>query len=175
MHDQAKYKPLAYSEFFADGRAARPAVAGAVARGQLHDDELLYTGKLDGQYSRVFPFAVDRQVLGRGQERFGIYCAPCHDQLGNGQGMIVQRGFRPPPSFHDQRLRDAAPGLIFDVITNGFGTMWSYADRVVPEDRWAIAAYIKVLQLSQNAKLDDVPESDRNKLQGELDSKGGGR
>jgi mono/diheme cytochrome c family protein len=171
MHDQAKYKPLAKSEFFADGRSARPVVAGSVARGQLRLDDQLYTGRMNGQYATTYPFPIDRTVLQRGQERFNIFCAPCHDQLGYGQGMIVQRGFRPPPSFHDQRLRDAAPGLVFDVITNGFGTMWSYAERVSPEDRWAIAAYIRVLQLSQNARIADVPESDRNKIEEALRNK----
>lgn len=165
MHDQAKNKPLGASEFFADGRASRPVVSGTVARGQLRLNDHLYTGRINGQYAETFPMQVDLPFLKRGQERFNIFCAPCHDQIGNGQGMIVQRGFRPPPSFHDQRLRSAAPGLIFDVITNGFATMWSYADRVSPEDRWAIAAYIKALQLSQSARIDDVPEAERIKLQ----------
>ncbi len=168
MHDQTKYEALEASAFFADGRSARPVVAGTVARGQLQADELLYTGRIDGKNAEVFPFPIDQHVLQRGQERFNIYCAPCHDQLGHGQGMIVQRGFRPPPSLHDERLRNAPPGLIFDVITNGFGVMWSYADRIAPEDRWAIAAYIKVLQLSQNARLEDVPPAERARLEESL-------
>jgi cytochrome c553 len=139
-------------------------VAGTVARGQLRDDELLYTGRVDGRYSEVFPFPIDRAVLERGRQRFNIYCSVCHDQLGNGQGMIVQRGFRPPPSLHEERLRKAPPGLLFDVITNGFGVMWSYADRIETRDRWAIAAYIQALQLSQNARIEDLPEAERSRL-----------
>ena len=152
MHDQAKYEPLEASSFFADGRSARPVVAGTVARGQLHEDELLYTGKVGGQYASVFPFAIDRSKLERGQERYAIFCAPCHDQLGSGQGMIVQCGSGRRRRFTSSGCA-MAPGMIFDVITNGFATMWSYGDRITPEDRWAIAAYVKVLQLSQNARL----------------------
>lgn len=168
MHDQAKHKPLSASAFFADGRSARPVVAGTVARGQLRDDDHLYTGRVNGVYAETYPFPITEPVIRRGQERFNIFCAPCHDALGTGQGMIVQRGFRPPPSLHEQRLRDAPPGMFFDVITNGFGVMWSYADRVAPEDRWAIAAYIKALQLSQNAKLADVDAAQRQKLESAL-------
>ncbi len=164
MHDQAKFQPLEANAFFNDGRASRPVVAGTVARGQLRLDDHLYTGRINGQYADTFPFPIDRRVLDRGQEQFNVFCAPCHDQTGRGQGMIVQRGFRPPPSFHDERLRAAAPGLIFDVITNGFGTMWSYGDRIPAEDRWAIAAYIKVLQLSQNVRVDELTDRDREKL-----------
>lgn len=166
MHDQPRYEPLEGSNFFQDGRASRPMVAGTVARGQLHLDEHLYTGKVGGEFVKTFPFAIDQKILKRGQERYNIYCTPCHDQLGTGQGMIVQRGFRPPPSFHIDRLRDAAPGYFFDVITNGFGAMYSYADRVSPQDRWAIIAYVRVLQLSQNATMDEVPAEQRRQLLG---------
>lgn len=151
MHDQPKAEPLEYSSFFPDGRSARPVVAGTVARGQLRADQHFYTGKIDGRHADTFPFPVDAGVLRRGRERFDIYCSPCHSRLGDGNGMIVQRGFRRPTSFHDDRLRKAPPGYFFDVITNGFGTMFDYSDRIVPEDRWAIAAYVKALQLSQNA------------------------
>ena len=164
MHDQAKAKTLAYSDFFADHRAARPLVPGTVARGQLHLDEQLYTGKINGQYAETFPFAITAEDLRRGQERFNIFCSPCHGRLGDGNGMIVQRGFRRPSSYHEDRLRTAPPGYFFDVITNGFGTMYDYSDRIAPEDRWRIVAYIRALQLSQNADLKDVPDAERDKI-----------
>jgi cytochrome c553 len=166
MHDQPKYKPLAGSTFFEDGRASRPLVDGTVARGHLRTDEFFYTGKIGGKFVDVFPFPVTRAVLDRGREHFNIFCAQCHDRTGNGQGMIVQRGFRQPPSYHIDRLRQAPAGHFFDVITNGFGTMYSYASRISPEDRWAIIAYIRALQLSQNATLADVPSEERQKLVG---------
>lgn len=166
MHDQPKYKPLAGSTFFDDGRASRPLVEGTVARGHLRTDELLYTGKVSGKPVDIFPFPVTRPVLERGRERFNIYCAVCHGRDGNGQGMIVQRGFRRPPSYHIDRLRRAPAGHFFDVITNGFGSMYSYASRISPEDRWAIVAYIRALQLSQNATLADVPLEERQRLLG---------
>ncbi len=165
MHDQPKYVPLRESTFFRDDRSARPLVEGTVARGQLHDDELLYTGKAHGEDSPVFPFAVDARVMARGQERFNIYCAPCHGRTGQGDGMIVRRGYRRPPSLHLDRLRDAPAGHFFDVITNGFGAMPDYAAQVRAEDRWAIVAYVRALQLSEHAALADVPAADRDKLQ----------
>ncbi|HEY1910234.1 MAG TPA: cytochrome c [Vicinamibacterales bacterium] len=165
MHDQPKYIPLRESTFFRDDRSARPLVEGTVARGQLHDDELLYTGKVQGEDSPVFPFAVDARVMARGQERFNIYCAPCHGRTGQGDGMIVRRGYRRPPSLHQDRLRGAPAGHFFDVITNGFGAMPDYAAQVRAEDRWAIVAYVRALQLSEHAALADVPAADRNKLQ----------
>jgi mono/diheme cytochrome c family protein len=166
MHDQPRFEPLEGSTFFQDGRASRPLVEGTVARGQLHLDEHLYSGKVGGEFAKTFPFEINKEVLERGQERYNIYCSPCHDKAGTGQGMIVQRGFRPPPSYHIDRLRDAPPGYFFDVITNGFGAMYSNSDRVSPKDRWAIIAYIRVLQLSQNATIDDVPEEQRRQLLG---------
>ena len=166
MHVQPKILPLAPSQFFDDGRSARPVVPGTIARGHLHTDELLYTGKIKGALADAFPFRITRKDLARGQERFNIYCAPCHGRLGNGQGMIVQRGFPPPPSYHIDRLRQAPAGYFFDVITNGFGTMYSYASRVTPEDRWKIVAYIRALQLSQKAALADVPPAARPPLEG---------
>lgn len=164
MHDQPRYKPLAASDFFDDGRASRLQVEGTVARGQLRTDELYYTGKSGGNLSEVLPFPATRELLQRGRERFGIFCTPCHGALGNGEGMVVQRGFRHPPSFHTDRLREAPVGHYFDVMTNGFGAMASYASRIPPADRWAIAAYVRALQLSQNARLDDVPVAERAKL-----------
>lgn len=165
MHLQPKYKPYEASTFFDDGRSERPMVPGTVARGQLRIDEQLYTGKVNGVVVDTFPFAITRKDLERGRERFNIYCSPCHDYMGNGRGMIVQRGFPPPPSYHIDRLRRAPVGHFFDVMTNGFGSMYSYAARVSPEDRWRIAAYLRALQLSQHASLADVPEAQRPQLE----------
>jgi mono/diheme cytochrome c family protein len=165
MHDQPKYIPLRESTFFNDERSARPLVEGTVARGQLHDDELLYSGKVKGDDATVFPFAVDARVMARGQERFDIYCAPCHGRTGQGDGMIVRRGYRHPPSLHQDRLRTAPAGHFFDVITNGFGAMPDYAVQVRAEDRWAIVAYIRALQLSEHATLADVPTAERSHIQ----------
>jgi Cytochrome C oxidase, cbb3-type, subunit III len=165
MADQPRYEPLAKSDFFGDERSARPLVEGTVARGQLRSDEDLYTGKVNGRLTETLPFPVTKDVLLRGQERFDIFCSPCHDRIGNGQGMVVRRGLRPPPSFHIDRLRTAPAGHFFDVITHGFGSMPDYAAQVAPKDRWAIVAYIRALQLSQNAKLIDVPEAERRSLE----------
>jgi len=164
MADQPRYEPLQKSDFFDDQRTARPIVEGTVARGHLNADEQLYTGKADGEPAKTFPFPIDRQVLQRGEERFNIFCAPCHDRVGDGQGMIVRRGFRPPPSFHIDRLREAPPGHFFDVISHGFGSMPDYAAQISVRDRWAIVAYIRALQLSQNAAIGDVPEDKRGAL-----------
>ncbi len=172
MHDMPRYEPLEASDFFADGQSARPLIEGTVARGQLLEDEHLYTGRINGRLAETFPFPITGAILERGRERFNIYCAPCHSRLGEGSGMIVHRGFQRPPSFHTDRLRDAPAGHFFDVITHGFGAMYSYAYRVVPRDRWAITAYIRVLQLSQNATLSDVPQEVRSQMQqstGEID------
>jgi hypothetical protein len=165
MHDQPRYEALEPSDFFADGRSSRPLVEGTIARGHLRADELLYTGKINGELSQVLPFTVTDELLARGQERYNIYCTPCHDYAGNGQGMIVQRGLRPPPSFHIERLRGAPIGHFFDVMTNGYGAMANYASEVVSGDRWAIAAYIRALQLSQHADVAGLPEADRRALQ----------
>lgn len=166
MHVQPKYKSFEPSSFFDDGRSERPAVPGTVARGQLHLDELLYTGKVNGVVANIFPFPITRKDLERGRERYNVFCTPCHDYAGTGQGMIVQRGFPPPPSYHIQRLHDAPVGHFFDVMTNGYGTMYSYADRIPVKDRWRIVAYIRALQLSQETKLADLPGEDRSKLPG---------
>jgi len=157
MHDQPRFKPLAKSDFYADLRSARTPVAGTVARGQLHEDSYLYTGKIGNNPGDYMPFPVTEEVLLRGRERFDIYCSPCHSRLGDGRGMIVQRGFRAPPSYHTERLRNAPLGYFFDVITQGFGAMPEYASQIPARDRWAIVAYIRALQLSQHATSSDVP------------------
>jgi cytochrome c553 len=159
MHIQPKYLPYEPTDFFADGRSERPPVPGTVARGQLRTDELLYTGKENGVVANEFPFPITRADLERGRERYNIYCTPCHDYTGTGNGMIVQRGFPHPPSYHIDRLRQAPVGHFFEVMTDGFGAMYSYAARVSPEDRWRIAAYIRVLQASRNTNVQDVPDA----------------
>jgi mono/diheme cytochrome c family protein len=165
MHDQPKYIPLRESAFFSDARSARPVVEGTVARGQLRDDALLYTGKTDGAVATVFPFPVDGQVMARGQERFDIFCAPCHGRAGLGDGMVVRRGYRRPPSFQDERLRNAPAGHFYDVVTNGFGAMPDYAAQINARDRWAIVAYIRALQLAGHATIADVPAGERGRFQ----------
>lgn len=162
MHDAPRYDPLEASRLFPDGASARPTVAGTVARGQLRPDAAFNTG-LDagGAPVAVIPLPVDRALLRRGRERFDIFCSPCHGRLGDGRGMIVRRGYKQPQSFHLERLRAAPVGYFFDVQSNGFGQMPSYAFLVPPEDRWAIAAYIRVLQLSQAARLADLGAVDR--------------
>jgi mono/diheme cytochrome c family protein len=164
MVDQPRYEPLEPSTFFPDGMSARPPVSGTVARGQLHEDEAFYKGKVDGQYVNELPVEIDRELIERGGERFNIYCAVCHGPSGYGDGMIVQRGFRKPPSYHIERLHDAPPGHFFDVMTNGFGAMGRYSTQIEPRDRWAIVAYIRALQVSQNATLDNVPPEQRASL-----------
>ena len=165
MHDQPKFIPLRPNDFFVDGRSERQLIDGTVARGHLNDDTLYYTGKgPDGQFSNEFPFPVTKEVIERGQQRYNIYCTPCHSRLGDGNGMVVQRGYRHPPSYHIDRLRQAPNGYIFDVITNGFGAMQDYSAQIPVADRWAIVAYERALQLSQHATLDDVPAEERAKL-----------
>jgi len=164
MHDQPKYRGLRSSTFFADGQSARPLVSNTVARGQLKEDVLLHTGKDGPNVAEVFPFPVTDAVMARGQERFDIFCAPCHGRTGNGDGMVVRRGYRRPPSYSDERIRNTSVGHIFDVITNGFGAMPDYEAQVPPADRWAIVAYVKALQLSAYAPLETVPAGDRGKL-----------
>src|ERR1019366_2518496 len=156
MHDQPKFIPQRGTEFYADGRSARPQVENTVARGQLHEDAYFSTGMQGGKEGDAMPFPVTMEVLQRGQERFNIYCTPCHSRVGNGAGMIVQRGYRPAGNFHTPRLMAAPLGHFFNVMTHGYGAMPDYASQVTPQDRWAIVAYIKALQLSQNAKPGDV-------------------
>ncbi len=165
MHDAPRLEPLEKSDFWGDERGSRPLVEGTVARGQLHDDDEMYTGKVGTAFTTNFPMPVTKQVVERGQSRFQIYCTPCHGALGKGDGMVVRRGYRQPPSFHDARLQQQPAGYFYDVITNGFGAMPDYRAQI-PEasDRWAIVAYVRALQLSQNATLADVPEGERGKL-----------
>lgn len=165
MHDQPKFKPYDASDFFGDRRAMREPVAGTVARGQLNEDKVFHTGMDGTSFAAEFPIPVTEETLRRGQERFNIYCSPCHDKTGQGRGMIVQRGYKQPQTFHSDRVRGLPPGYFVNAITNGFATMPSYAHQVPPADRWAIAAYIRALQLSQHASLDDVPASERDNLE----------
>ncbi len=164
MHDQPRFEPLEKNSFFRDNRASRPVVAGTVARGQLRIDEHFYEGKKSGELVNSFPYPITEKVLQRGRERFDIFCSPCHDKTGSGHGMIVERGFRPPPSFHIDRLREMPVGHFYDVITNGLGAMYSYSERIPPKDRWAIVAYIRVLQLSHNMMIEETPEDIRQQL-----------
>jgi mono/diheme cytochrome c family protein len=173
MQDQPRYKAYKKSDFFADKRGSRDPVEGTVARGQLHDNKAFYTGKIDNPNPNApvqtatdpsgntlvasfpndvdeFPVPVTKELVERGRERYNIYCIVCHGPVGNGDGMVVRRGFPQPPTYHDDRLRNAPVGHFFDVITNGWGKMNSYAYQVQPADRWAIAAYIRALQVSQN-------------------------
>ncbi len=164
MHDQPKYKAFRPSDFFGDDRSARPLVEDTVARGQLRADAAYFTGKQGATPVDVLPVAVTPALLRRGQQRYGIYCTPCHGQTGRGDGMVVQRGYRRPPSFHIERLRNEKTGYFFDVITSGFGAMPDYAAQVTVADRWAIVAYLRALQLSENARLEDVPADRRDAL-----------
>jgi mono/diheme cytochrome c family protein len=174
MHDQPRYKPLAGTDFFGDGRSARPEIAGTAPRGRtslgapdpafLRIDQARYTGKLKEEDIDYFPFPITRADLERGQQRFNIYCSPCHSRIGDGNGMVVRRGYRQAASYHTEKLLKAPVGHFFDVMTNGFGAMPSYASRVEPDDRWRIAAYIRVLQFSQAAPLEVVPTEMRSEL-----------
>jgi mono/diheme cytochrome c family protein len=165
MTNQPKAKPLSESDFFSNGANARQPPAHTVARGDAREDTAFYTGQTNGTYVTKLPVKLTRELMIRGGERFDAICAECHDRTGSGNGMVVQRGFPQPPSFHVDRLRNAPIGHFFDVITNGYGVMYSYATRVEPEDRWAIAAYIRALQLSHNAKPSDVDPGERAKLE----------
>jgi mono/diheme cytochrome c family protein len=164
MHDAPRYEAYEASSSFADGRSARAAPTGTVPRGWLREDDALYTGKVNGELVDTVPFAIGHDELKRGQERFNIYCSPCHGRLGDGNGMVVQRGLRQAASYHNDRLRQERIGYFFDVITNGFGAMQGYAEQVPVRDRWLIASYIRVLQYSQNAPAADVPADRRAEL-----------
>ncbi len=180
MQDQPKYLPYRGSEIFADSLSSRNLVDGTVPRGYLREDQVMYTGKGDlatmtkapGDTSKAvptndvneFPFPITREVLDRGQERYNIYCSPCHGVLGDGRGMIANRGFSPPPTYHQDRLRNAPLGHFYDVISNGLGRMPDYSMQIPPHERWAIVAYIRTLQLSQNANVADVPASEVQNL-----------
>jgi mono/diheme cytochrome c family protein len=164
MHNQPKAIPLRESMFFRDTSSARPLVEGTVARGTLQDDVAFFTGKSGATELDALPFPLTAEVLDRGEQRFNIYCSPCHDTAGTGQGMIVRRGYRQPPSYHIDRLRTAPLGHFYDVMTNGFGAMPDYRAQIAPRDRWAIAAYVRALQLSQHAAAADIPPEERQKL-----------
>lgn len=164
MHDAPRYDPLEASAFFANGQSARPLVANTVARGQLREDRHLNEGVVDGRAAEIFPMEVTPAIMARGQERYTVFCSPCHGATGEGNGMIVQRGFRQPPSYHDDRLRNAPVGYFFDVMTHGFGAMQDYSSQLPVADRWAIAAYMRALQFSQRANVADVPADRRGDL-----------
>jgi len=164
MADQPHQRPLEPSNFFDDGMASRPVEPGTVARAGKEQNGPRFHSKVYGKLVDTFPFEVTMEVLARGQERYEIFCSPCHDRLGTGQGMIVRRGFTPARSFHDPRLRDAPAGHFFEVITQGFGQMPSYANQLSEQDRWAVIAYIRALQFSRNVRLDQLPPEDRAKM-----------
>jgi mono/diheme cytochrome c family protein len=165
MHRQAKTKDLRESTFFADHSSARPLPEGVVARGFLREDAALYRGTgPDGKFVVDLPVPVTKTLLLRGQERFNIYCSPCHGRAGDGQGMIVQRGFKNPSTFHVDRLRNERAGYFFDAMTNGFGQMSSYASQITPEDRWAVVSWIRTLQASQNMPREFLAKEDEGKL-----------
>jgi mono/diheme cytochrome c family protein len=164
MHDAPRYDPLEASATQPGASSAQPLLAGTVARGFLNEDEHLYTGKVAGQPAATFPFAITRAELDRGQERFNIFCSPCHGRTGEGNGMVVQRGYRQAASYHIDRLRKSPPGYFFDVITNGFGAMPDYRAQITAEDRWRIVAYVRALQLSHAASTADVPAAELEKL-----------
>jgi cbb3-type cytochrome c oxidase subunit III len=166
MFNQPKARTYRAGEFFDDGASARVPVPGTVARGQLRADPVLHTGVgPDGRFVARLPLPLDRALLLRGRERFEIFCSPCHGRTGDGRGMIVQRGFKEPTSFHADRLRQQPIGYFFDVMTNGFGQMSDYSAQVPVRDRWAIAAYLRALQLSQHAPIAEVPEGDRERIE----------
>jgi hypothetical protein len=164
MADQPRYEALEPSDFFVNKAASRRPPEGTVARGHANEDEHFYAGRTGGELATAFPRPVDKEMLLRGRERFSIHCSPCHDHTGSGQGMIVQRGFPQPPSFHSERLRSAPVGHFFDVITNGFGRMYDYSAQLPPEDRWAVAAYLRALQISRHAPAEQLSEADLNEL-----------
>lgn len=165
MVDQPHATPLTADVLTSSNSSARPIPPHTVARGHLEADDAFFTGMTNGRLIVAFPEALTRATLARGRERYDVYCAVCHGPTGDGDGMIVRRGFPRPASFHEQRLRDAPVGYFFDVIKNGYGIMYSQAERVEPEDRWAIIAYIRALQFSRRASLADVPPTERIKLE----------
>lgn len=166
MYNNGRIKPMEKSGFFADGRSNRPLVDGTVSRGHLNEDDALFRGQVNDIQVTESPVPVDGKLLARGRQRFDIYCSVCHGQAGYGDGMVVQRGFKLPPSLHEERLRNAPAGHFFDVISNGFGAMPPYREMIKTTDRWAIVAYVRALQLSQRATLADVPAAEQGKLQG---------
>jgi mono/diheme cytochrome c family protein len=166
MHQAPRYNPLSESDFFSDGRSARPLVEGTVARGFLRDDRRFFTGKEGAGFIATLPVPVTKALLLRGRERYNIYCSPCHGRTGEGTGMIVQRGLKQPPSFFIERLRTQPDGYFYDVMTSGFGAMQDYSAQVTPQDRWAIVAYLRALQYSRNVNVADLNDADRARLEG---------
>jgi mono/diheme cytochrome c family protein len=164
MQDQPKYKPLGQNTFFPDGRDARPIPAGTIARGDLNANDAYHTGASNGVFLDTIPVAINLNLLNRGHDRYDIFCSPCHGRLGDGNGMVAQRGLRAPANFHTARLRSVPPGYTFQVITNGYGGMGDYGDQIPVDDRWAIVAYVRALQLSHDASLNDVPANARAQL-----------
>jgi len=165
MQDQPRYRPLARSTFFLDGRSARPIPAGAIAVDDPVQETPELTGLSGGEFLATLPVPVTEAMMLRGRQRFDIFCAPCHGRLGDGQGMIARRGFLAPMNLQSDRVRNAPPGYVFAVITNGYGAMGKYSDQIETADRWAIVAYIRALQLSQGATLADVPPEQRGALE----------
>jgi hypothetical protein len=156
---QPKNRPLSPSDFFTDGRSARPLVENTVARGSVLEDELAVP-----KDSNAFPLPLTLELLDRGENRYKIFCTPCHGLQGDGNGMVAMRGMKHPPTYHQDRLRQVPNGYIYDVITNGFGAMYGYSAQIPPRDRWAIVAYVRALQLSRNAKVSDLPPDVREKV-----------
>ena len=168
MHDQPRYDAYEESDFFADGMTSRLPIEGTVARGQLNADSVFYQGlTAEGELVEVLPIELDEARLARGQVLFNAYCSPCHDRTGGGNGSIVRRGLKRPESFHTARLKESPPGYYFQVMTNGFGEMSSYAGQVTPDERWMIAAYVQALQLSQAVPADLLNADDRDRLAGD--------
>ncbi len=164
MQDQPKYKPLGRNNFFADGRDSRPVPAGTIARDELNATDVVHTGSAHGSFAESIPLPVNSELLHRGRDRFDIYCSPCHGRTGDGDGMIHRRGFWVPPTLHTDRLRTIPPGYLYQVITNGYGAMPDYRDQIAANDRWVIIAYLRALQLSRNARMENVPTQDRQAL-----------
>lgn len=158
MYDNGRVKPLEENCFFSDCRSARPLIEGTVAQGHLMDDTLLHEGTENGRPATRFPFPIGEEELASGRTNFEVFCSVCHGYAGYGNGMVVQRGFKKPPSFHIERLQNATPGYFYAAIKNGFGAMPAYRTMIPVEERWHIVAYLKALQLSQDAKAGDVPE-----------------
>ena len=175
MHNQPKYVPYRSSEFFQDGLSERQQLVHTVARGELHEDAYLFTGKVGTKEGDRFPFPITQAVMERGRERYDIYCSPCHSRVGDGNGMIVKRGYRQAANFHDQKYATQTVGHYYDVISHGSGAMPDYAAQIEPTDRWAIAAYIRALQYARNGTVSDVPADQRGQLkdQSEMTTKDG--
>jgi hypothetical protein len=165
MHDQPKHKPLAVSTFFADGRSARPVPYGTIARDELNDTDAAHTGAFGNGFVDALPMPVTEALLRRGQERYDIFCGPCHDRMGTGKGMIAQRGFKTPADLNSDRVRNSPPGYLFQVITNGYQAMPDYKERSPVADRWAIVAYLRALELSRRSTMQDVPVQFRAQLE----------